>query len=300
MSQKQKYADYRDALLQELARNGDNAEAAAIKLGIVNRTARKWRDKLAAEITGDSQFGSRKSAPEKPKAKKKSPPASKHDNSRILLISDMHIPYHHKNTIPFLKMLKERYKPTRVICLGDELDKHALSFHAHDPDLASAGHELAAALPVIKELYEIFPEMDLLESNHGSLVWRKAKEHGIPRHYIRSYNDVLGVGPGWKWHDEMVLDLPDGQKVYLHHGKSADAAKTSQAMSMSHACGHYHNSFGVKYWANPTGLFWAMNCGCLIDDTSLAFAYNSVNLHRPIIGTALIIDGVPILEAMDL
>lgn len=223
-----------------------------------------------------------------------------YDNQRILFISDMHIPYHHPNTIPFLKMLKERYNPTRVICLGDELDKHNLSFHDSDPDLLSAGDELRAALPVIKELHEIFPVMDLIDSNHGSMVYRKAKHHGIPRQYIKSYNEVLGVGDGWKWHYDMTIELPDGQQVYIHHGKSAEAIKTSQAMSMSHVCGHYHESFGVKYWANPNGLFFAMNSGCLIDDSSYAFAYNNTNLKRPIIGTSLVIDGIPVLEAMPL
>lgn len=223
-----------------------------------------------------------------------------HDNSRILFISDMHIPYHHPNTIPFLKSLKERYNPTRIICLGDELDKHALSFHDSDPDLMSAGDELAASLPVIAELEAIFPEMDIIDSNHGSMVYRKAKHHGLPRRYIRSYNEVLGVGEGWVWHNDLTITLPDGQRVYIHHGKSSDAIKTSQAMSMSHVCGHFHESFGVKYWANPNGLFWAMNGGCMIDDKNYAFAYNNTNLKRPIIGTCLIIDGVPILEAMPL
>ena len=228
------------------------------------------------------------------------PTKASHDNSRILFISDMHIPYHHPNTIPFLKMLKDRYSPTRVICLGDELDKHALSFHDSDPDLMSAGDELRAALPVIKELESIFPVMDIIDSNHGSMIFRKSKSHGIPRHYLKSYNEVLEVGSGWKWHHDLTIDLPDGKKVYIHHGKSADAIKTSQAMSMSHVCGHFHESFGVKYWANPNGLFFAMNSGCLIDDSSYAFAYNNTNLKRPIIGTSLIIDGVPILEAMPL
>ena len=223
-----------------------------------------------------------------------------HDNSRILFISDMHIPYHHPNTIPFLKMLKDRYNPTRIISLGDECDKHALSFHDSDPDLMSAGDELKAALPVIAELHDLFPRMDIIDSNHGSLVFRKAKHHGIPRHYIKSYNDVLEVGDGWKWSHDMTLILPDGQQVYVHHGKSAEAIKTSQAMGMSHVCGHFHESFGVKYWANPNGLYFAMNSGCLISDDSYAFSYNNTNLKRPIIGTSLIIDGVPILEAMPL
>jgi hypothetical protein len=42
----------------------------------------------------------------------------------------------------------------------------------------------------------MFPKMDLLDSNHGSLVYRRAFKHGIPRAYIKNYNDYLEVG---KW-----------------------------------------------------------------------------------------------------
>lgn len=223
-----------------------------------------------------------------------------HDNSRILFISDMHIPYHHRNLIPFLKMLKEKYKPTRVICLGDELDYHALSFHASDPDLPSAGDELRKAMPTIKQVYELFPVMDIIDSNHGSMVYRRGKEHGVPRQLIRSYNEALQVGDGWVWHNDLTIQLPDGQWVYIHHGKTNKAIKTSQLMGMSHVCGHYHEAFGIEYWSNPRGLYFGMNAGCLIDDKKLAFSYNKVNPKRPIIGTALIIDGKPILEEMKL
>lgn len=222
------------------------------------------------------------------------------DNRRVLFISDMHIPYHHPNLLPWLYQLKLKYEPTRVICLGDELDKHALSFHDSDPDLHSAGDELEKSLPIIKEVEKLFPKMDLIDSNHGSMVFRKAHANGIPRRYIRPYNEVLNVGPGWKWHHDLVIRLPDGQDVYIHHGKTVEAIRTSQLMGMSHVCGHYHESFGVKYWANPRGLYWGMNAGCLIDTKSLAFAYNKINPKRPIIGTGLIIDGVPVLEAMPL
>lgn len=223
---------------------------------------------------------------------------SEEDNSRILFISDMHIPYHHKDLIPFLKHLKAKYNPTRVICLGDELDQHSLSFHDSDPDLPNAGDEIRRALPVIKEVFELFPVMDIIESNHGSLVWRKAKTNGIPKHYIKTYNDVLGVDEGWKWSFDLTLTLPNGQKCYVHHGKSSDVVKLGQQMGMHAVQGHYHNTFKVDYWGNPTGLYFGMQCGCLVDDSSLAFSYNNVNIQRPVIGTGLIIDGVPILEAM--
>lgn len=222
------------------------------------------------------------------------------DNSRILFISDLHFPYEHKDVFDFLEMLKRRYNPTRVISVGDELDKHALSFHDSDPDLDSAGPELEKALPKVARLHAMFPEMDIIDSNHGSMVYRKAKAHGIPRKYIKSYNDVLGVGPGWKWHMDLTIQLPNGEYVYVHHGKSAEAIKVSQTLGMNHVCGHYHESFGIKYWATPNRVLWGMNTGCLIDDTSLAFAYNNVNLKRPVIGTGLVIDGYPMLEPMPL
>jgi len=228
-------------------------------------------------------------------AKQESP-----DNSRILFISDMHIPYHHKGLLPFLEGLKVRYEPTRIICVGDELDKHAMSFHDHDPDLPSAGDELKKSLPVIKEIEKLFPKMDLIDSNHGSLLYRKAKYHGIPRHYLRGYNEVLEVGEGWKWNFDLTLDLPDGQQVYVHHGKGANALRVAQLMGMSYVAGHYHESFGVQYCSTPASLIWAMQCGCLIDRKSLAFAYSNNNMKRQVIGTGLIIDGTPILEAMAL
>lgn len=224
------------------------------------------------------------------------------DTERILFISDLHIPFHHEKAFVFLEGLKKRYDPTLVVNVGDELDKHAESYHEHDPDLHSAGDELEKSLPYIKELEKMFPQMELVESNHGSLHLRKAKSGGLSRRYIRSYNEILEVGPGWTWHPELVLDQKEWDKpdIYVHHGKTKRAIMTSKAMSMSHVCGHYHESFGIEYWSNPLHLYYGMNIGCLINDKKLAFAYNKINPHRPIIGTGLVIEGVPVLEAMPL
>lgn len=220
------------------------------------------------------------------------------DNSRILVISDLHIPYHHPDSLEFLQYLYDKYSPTRIICLGDELDKHSMSFHDSDPDLASAGDELRKSIPVIKELEKMFPVMDLLDSNHGSMVWRKAKHYGIPKHYIKGYNEVLGVSDRWQWHNDLTIKLPNGTYCYFHHGKASKTIQLSQQMGMNCVQGHYHESFSIGYWGNSTGLYWAMQAACLIDDESYAFSYNNVNIKRPIIGTGMIIDSLPVLEPM--
>lgn len=218
-----------------------------------------------------------------------------HENQRILLISDMHIPYNHRDLLPFLTYLNAKYKPTRVICLGDECDLHALSYHDSSPDLSSAGDELTKALPIIAEIHKLFPIMDILESNHGSLVWRKAKTHGIPKRYIKSYNEVLCVGDGWKWHDDLLITLPNGNKCYLHHGKVVRGLTLSEKMGCCSVQGHHHEQFNIGYYGTPFALNWALQCGCLIDYKSYAFSYANVNIKRQVIGTGLILDSQPVL-----
>ena len=272
-----------------LAENGKSWRKIAIELGVPRTTVSDFLRKTFQEVQLESKrcdtFTVRKQD-------------TVEDNSRVLLISDMHIPFHHPDTLAFLQHLKDKYNPTRVICLGDELDKHALSYHDHDPDLPSAGDELRRSIPVIHKLHEMFPVMDIIESNHGSLVWRKAKTNGIPRQYIKSYNDVLGVGDGWKWSFDLTITLPNGQKCYIHHGKTSNVIQLSQQMGMCAVQGHFHESFKIDYWGNPTGLYWGMQCGCLIEDDALAFSYNNVNIKRPVLGTGLIIDSIPVLEPM--
>lgn len=218
--------------------------------------------------------------------------------SSILIISDMHFPYNHADVIAFLKALKKKYKPDLVVCLGDEVDLHAFSFHEKDPDLLSPGDELKTAIARLQPIYNLFPDMALVESNHGALVYRRGKAFGLPRHVLKSYGAVLEAPEGWKWHKDLIVTASDGSKIYICHGRSADGLKLSQSMGMSCVQGHYHEKFEIRYWANKVGLFWSALCGCLIENESLAFAYNKLNLKTPVIGTMVIINGQPKLEPM--
>ena len=227
-------------------------------------------------------------------------PKQDHDNSRILWISDLHSPFEHKDALTFLAGLKVRYEPTRVIIGGDEADLQSLNMHGVNPDLPSAGEELRQVREFMKKLSTLFPVADILESNHTSLAYRRAFKAGISKGYMKSYNEILEVPNTWVWHDDLMVKLPNGQDCYFCHGKSTDGLKLSRNMACNVVQGHYHSKFSIQYWSNPNNLFWSMQAGALIDDKSLAMSYNKLTLERPIIGTGLIIDSVPILEAMPL
>lgn len=226
--------------------------------------------------------------------------ASASCNDRILVISDMHQPYAHPDVVAFLAAVAEKYSPTRVVCMGDEVDKHAMSFHTHDPDLYSPGEELKRAIKKLQPLYALFPVVDVLDSNHGSLAFRRAKHVGISRKYLREYGDVLKAPDGWKWQHELRITLPTGNECYFHHGLKANALDIVERRSVCVVQGHFHSIFAIQYAGNPNSLLWSMQTGCLIDKDSLAFEYDNANLPRPVIGLGIIIDGHPKLLPMPL
>lgn len=215
----------------------------------------------------------------------------------ILAIGDLHCPFMHEDATAFLTAVKAKYKPDTIVFLGDEIDNHAISFHDHDPDLASPGDELKAAIKQLRPLYKLFPKATILESNHGSLVYRKALSAGLPEAVLRSYREIVQAPQGWTWKFDHTVMTPLGE-IYWHHGKSSSHKKLSQNMGMSAIQGHFHNEFYISYWSSPNALYWDANVGCLADHKSRAQAYGKNNLQKPIVGCMVIIDGIPQLIPM--
>ena len=211
---------------------------------------------------------------------------------RILVISDLHIPYHHRDSFAFLKEIKKEFRPDFVINIGDMLDFHAINMHTHDPDLYSAGHELQVSKKFVKELESIFPNVIEVDSNHSSLVYRRALKFGMSRDFLKDYGEFLGTKK-WKWTDDLTITMSNGQRCFFTHGRSADILKVSQTMGISAVQGHYHTQFCIKWWANPDNLFFGMNVGCLINQKSMAMNYAKNFRTRFILGCGILINGYP-------
>lgn len=215
----------------------------------------------------------------------------------ILVISDFHAPYNHPDAVRFLAACKAKFKPDTVICIGDEADFHDASFHDSDPDLDSAGVELEKAIDALKPLYKMFPKVTVIESNHGSMVLRKALVGKIPRKAIKSYNDILDAPKGWKWVFDTIVQTPLGP-VYFCHGKSSAAGRLASQYGMSAVQGHYHEKAQINYISTPEKLMFDAHTGCLANDKSLALGYNKINPKRPIVSILVIINGIPQIVPM--
>lgn len=215
----------------------------------------------------------------------------------ILVLSDMHHPYGHPDMLPFLKAINSKYKPTDIVCIGDENDFHDASFHDSDPDLDSAGIELQKAIKALAPIYKLFPKCTVIESNHGSMVMRKALVGKIPRKAIKSYNDILDAPKGWVWVFDTILQTPLGP-VYFCHGKSSAAGRLASQYGMSCVQGHYHEKAQITYISTPERLMFDAHTGCLADDKSLALGYNKINPKRPIVSLLVIVEGIPHIVPM--
>jgi hypothetical protein len=209
----------------------------------------------------------------------------------------MHHPYAHPDTTPFLKAVKAKFKPDKVVCIGDEVDFHALSYHESNPDLDSSGVELDKAIKALQPIYRLFPDVTVIESNHGSMVLRKALTGGIPTKAIKSYNEILDAPRGWKWVFDVILNTTLGP-VYFCHGKSAAPGRLASQYGMSTVQGHFHEKSQINYISTPERLMFDCHTGCLADDKSLALGYNKVNPKRPIVSVVVIINGIPQIVPM--
>jgi hypothetical protein len=212
----------------------------------------------------------------------------------VLVIPDLQIPFHHKDAFKFLDYIKGKVKPTKVVCIGDSIDSHALSDYISNPDGFSAGHEHTSALTYLKDMYNIFPEGVEVDSNHNNRIFRRACSAGIPKTFLRSYKEFMNAPESWEFVPHIIID-----DIMYEHGDSFTgqiAAKSGALANMrSTVIGHHHNTASIHYMANKERMLFGMNVGCLIDNEAYAFEYNKKNKTQPTLACGVVDKGVPIL-----
>jgi predicted phosphodiesterase len=211
---------------------------------------------------------------------------------RILTISDTHAPYQHPGALDFLADLKRKHKPELVVCLGDLGDQHGWSRHERLPDALGQADEHDATLAFCRALYKIFPRALACVGNHDTRLAKRCVRAGIPSRLHRTVREVYDSPQEWVWADN---HLADG--IAFMHGEgysSKDAAlKAAKDNRMSTCIGHIHSAAGVQYTAGAFSTIWGMSAGCLVDPTSYGLAYAKTNAAKPVLGTGLILDGIP-------
>lgn len=216
----------------------------------------------------------------------------------VLIIPDLQAPFQHPDTIDFLAAVEEVWEPTEYVCIGDEVDFHALSDYEHDPDGYSAGHELEAAKEFLFELYEYFPDMKVCVSNHTSRPFRRAKKYGIPRAFLKDYHEFLEAPEGWEWKDHFYIDGVRYEHGDALGGVGHTAPKRMVLQNMeSTVFGHFHAGASIQWVRTHKKIMFGMNVGCMIDHDAYAFRYWK-GPKSEIICCAIVDRGIPTIVPM--
>ena len=216
-----------------------------------------------------------------------------------LIISDTHFPYQHPDMFDFLEALAWAYDIKDVKHTGDMVDNHTGSYHEIEYGTLSPKEEHDRAKEEIQRLYKMFPNMNVIIGNHGSMSYRKARTAGIPEDHLKSYNDMYDVN--WNWMDKDYFKVDEYGSCLLVHTMGANTLSNARNHSHHSIQGHHHGRFGIEYFGDTEVLRWSMTVGCLINPHEPAFNYGSkATLNRPIIGCGGIIDNEPRLFRMQL
>lgn len=103
------------------------------------------------------------------------------DAKRLLVMSDIHIPYHNINAITAVLDFAKKDKPDAVLLNGDTLDFFHLSRFVRDPKKRSFAHELKAFkefMDVLKKTLDakIYFKIGNHEERYEHFLWTKAGE----------------------------------------------------------------------------------------------------------------------------
>jgi predicted phosphodiesterase len=208
-------------------------------------------------------------------------------NRRVLVVSDLHIPFHHKSALDFCKRIYKDLKCNEVVMIGDLVDNHAISYHDHDPDGWSPEDEMREADRHLKVWFKAFPEVSLCCGNHDRLIDRKSKTVGLPSRAFRSFRDMWNLPKGWK---DDFYHIIDGVKYTHGTSYSGNLAhlKAAHDNRMSTVIGHLHSVCGIDYTANENDCIWGMSVGCLIDRHTYAFSYGRDFKSKPILAVGVV------------
>jgi hypothetical protein len=220
------------------------------------------------------------------------------NGERYLIISDLQIPFEHKDALSFCKYVKKWFQipDENCYCVGDETDGYYLSKFPKSPDrLHSATSEIQETRDKIALWASEFPILKIAESNHKLRLVRRAVDSYLPQFVLRKYEEIIGSTDGWKWADEWLVKAARRHFTIRHGMEYSGRYAGHQALQlgggMSTVFGHLHTVGGVTYQRAVGFDAWAMAVGCLIDEKSYAFAYGQYQKMKPALGVGVVLGG---------
>lgn len=195
------------------------------------------------------------------------------------VIPDLHIPGHCSDSLEFIQDTFSDNKVEEVVCIGDILDHHYISFHNTELDAYNPIQEWEQAMIELKRWAKAFPSMKMCYGNHDIRPFRAAQEMGLPKDvFLKPLNEVYALPSDWRWKTRW-----DIEGVIYEHGIGSNgmygAKNTAIKLGSAYVQGHTHAHAAVFDLPQIRHRFSAMNVGCLIDKDKYSARY-AKNIYK--------------------
>jgi hypothetical protein len=210
---------------------------------------------------------------------------------RVLVIPDLHAPYHNPLAECFIKKLIKQHRPNKIVNLGDEADCHSWSRWAKSPAAMGASEELKQAAKTLHRIFDDY-KVEFCNSNHIERASKRQQEAGVPDEFLVKWSEVIGAPANWRWADSWEFDGVRYQHGDGYSGINA-ALHAAQDNGQSTCIGHLHGNAGIVWRGSITRQLFGMHAGCLVDPRAPVFDYGKHSRTKPMLGAGVVVDGVP-------
>lgn len=223
---------------------------------------------------------------------------AKYNRDHFLILSDLHIPYHHPAALDFCVELAQNMKipPDNVYSLGDFLDFFFMGLWPKGAEMPhTPQQEVEEIRRHVKQWAKAFPKLKFCQSNHvEGRINKKAAKGEIPVEWIKSVEEMCEYPKEWVTQEHFIV-MARNHPFMLEHGDSYSGhlapihAVTHNMLST--AIGHLHSRASVMWHNTKTVNMWGANFGCMINHKEYCFRYAKHAKKKPSLGCGVIVDG---------
>jgi predicted phosphodiesterase len=211
---------------------------------------------------------------------------------KILVVGDIHFPYHNKRALKKIFEAIKREKPTHVVQIGDLYDQYAFSrFNKKNIELPQ--NELKKAVILGSEFWRTVRNLcrnvtcyQILGNHDVRLVKRAEERLPEAQELVREKVNELYTFKGVKTFYDDRTEVKICGITFMHgfRSKLGDHAKFN---GLSTVCGHSHTG-GVVYEQRNGRIIWELNAGYLADEKSEPLRYSPQTTRKWTLGYGLI------------
>ena len=209
---------------------------------------------------------------------------------RIVVISDLQVPFHDERAVRNVAAFIRKWKPDDVLCVGDEIDFQTISRWSSGRDEWSGtiGRDRDVAQSVLYEL----GINHIVRSNHTDRLYKSLSSRlpgliGLPE---LEYENFMGFkNLGIKFHRKPYEISPDwimvhGDEQAINHNAGLTALGAARRHGKSVVCGHTHR-LGVSAFSEASGgqlgrVLRGLEVGHLMDEKQAYYTRGTFNWQK--------------------